>query len=181
MNRDTEHLYYNQRLIIDNAVVTEPRTWVISKVNRITSNGVVLITTAQTDFDPHRDYIEKDENGNVIGMWADFFDSGYVPQDQSIEDLSITFSGLKPEVKIKGNYKKLTVDDDGSGDWSFNISGADVADLITVLTSENSDDVDANQIKIKFAGGNEYLGDVLTVVYANNGHTATLRLDIVSL
>jgi len=184
MNRDTEKIYYNQRLIIDNNVITEPRTWQVSKVNRINSNGVVLITTAQTDFDPHRDYIEKDKDGNVVGMWADFFDSGYIPQDipsPNQEVPTISFSGIKPEIKIKGNYKKLTVDDEGNGEWKFYIAETEVPELIAVLTSSDSDDVEDNQIKIKFKGGNEYLGDVLTVVYIKDGNQSTLRLDIVSL
>lgn len=184
MNRDTEHIFYNLRLIIDNNVLTTPRTWEVSKVNRISSEGVVLITTAQILFDPHRDYIEKDANGNVIGMWASFFDSGYVPQDIPSEDKvlpTISYSGLKPEIKIKGNYKKLTVDDDGTGEWKFYISDVEVPELITTLTSSDSDDVEDNQIKIKFKGGNEYLGDILTVNYINNGGVSTLRLEIVSL
>lgn len=184
MNRDTEKIFYNLHLIIDNKVVTTPRTWEVSKVNRISSRGVVLVTTSQIVFDPHRDYIEKDNKGNIIGMWGDYFDSGYIPQDvpsQTESMPAITFSGLKPEIKIKGNYKKLTVDDDGSGEWKFYISDTEVPNLITTLTSADSDDVEDNQIKIKFKGGNEYLGDVLIVNYINNGKISTLRLEIVSL
>lgn len=184
MNRDTENIYYNQRLIIDNNVITEPRTWEVSKVNRINSNGVVLITTAQTMFDPHRDLIEKDDDGNVVGMWASFFDAGYIPQDPPSEDVTvptITYSGLKPEIKVNGSYKKLTVDDDGSGMWNYYISDSDASSLITVLTSDTSEDVEFNQIKIKFTGDSSYIGEVLTVVYTNNSGSTSIRLNITSL
>lgn len=183
LNRDSEKLYYDQRLIIDNCVLTEPRTWSISKVNRISSNGLVLITTAQTTFNRHTDFIEKDNNGNVIGLWADFFTEDIPqPEPSNDEDIpTITFSGLKPEVKVNGSYKKLTVSDDGNGSWDFKIADTDVSHLINILTSSESTDVNDNQIKIKFMGGSEYIGSILLIEYTNSIGTATLRLGIVGL
>ncbi len=184
MNRDTENIYYNQRLIIDNNVITEPRTWEVSKVNRINSNGVVLITTAQTLFDPHRDFIEKDNDGNVIGMWASFFDSGYIPQDPpSDEEVlpTISYSGIKPELKVNGSYKKLTTSDGGGGTWSYAISGEDASSLVNVLTAAESSDVEDNQIKIKFTGSSIYIGETLVVTYTNESGATSIRLAIISL
>jgi len=44
MTRDTETLFYNHRMIIDAKVETEPRAWLISKINRISPNGICRIT-----------------------------------------------------------------------------------------------------------------------------------------
>ena len=44
MNKDTETLFYNHRMIIDTKVDSEPRAWLISKVNRISPNGICRVT-----------------------------------------------------------------------------------------------------------------------------------------
>lgn len=183
MNRDTESLFYNLRMIIDNKVLTEPRAWKISKVNRIKGNGLTHITLAQDIFDQNKDYIEKDENGNVIGMWADYFVQGQIiPEDYptSLPSIhsEISYSGTKPEIKINGSYKKLTVDffEDNekteyhSSIWSYGIRNGELIepinnpeDLLTILTHNDSSDVLENQIKVKFHGDDSYIGKVLVI------------------
>ena len=74
MTRDTETLFYNVRMLVDTKV-DNPRAWLISKVNRISPNGICRITLAQDIFDQHTDYIEKDKNGDIIGMWANYYKS----------------------------------------------------------------------------------------------------------
>ena len=183
LNRDTEHLWYNQRLILDSGVVTEPRAWEISKINRLSPNGLCRVTLAQDKFSEHTDFIELDDKGNVIGMWADFFKQ--IPQDPPSTpplESEITYSGLKPEIKINGGYKKLTLTNYKDGNWSFAIGETDASDLVSTLSYGESSDVEVDQIKVKFLGGNEYLGEVLTVKYTVQGATrATLRLEITSL
>ena len=183
LNRDTEHIFYNQRLILDAKVLTEPRAWRITKVNRLGSKGVILFTVAQDQFNQHTDYIELDGEGNIVGMWADFFN--HIPQDPPTTPplkSEIVYSGLKPEIKIKGGYKKLTLTNVEDGDWSFAIGDQDASDLVSTLSHGESSDVEVGQIKVKFLGGNEYLGEVLTVKYTVQGVTwATLRLEITSL
>ncbi len=71
LNRDTEHLFYNIRMLIDNRVETEPRSFQITKVNRIAPNGVARITLAQDNFDRHSDYVERDDDGRIMGMTSD--------------------------------------------------------------------------------------------------------------
>jgi hypothetical protein len=51
MTRETETLFYNIRMIIDAKVETEPRAWLISKVNRISPNGICRVTLTQDNFD----------------------------------------------------------------------------------------------------------------------------------
>ena len=81
MTRDTETLFYNHRLIIDTFVESEPRAWLISKVNRISPNGICRVTLTQDTYNQHTDYIEHDENGNIIGMWANWFSSVIEPEE----------------------------------------------------------------------------------------------------
>ena len=126
LNRDTEKLYYNQRIIIDNKVLTEPRTWQITKINRIAPNGVNRLTVAQNHFDENRDKVEFDDYGNVIGMWADYYSSSTEPTDPEIHDTeiaTITYLGNTPNIKVGGGYKKYSIEfDDGifkPGAWSY--------------------------------------------------------------
>ena len=144
LNRDSEKLFYNQRMIIDAPVLTEPRAWKISKVNRISPNGLTRITLAQDRFDQHRDYIELDDDGDVIGMWADYYLST-VPTDHDEnppqeETCIITYSGVKPELKVGGSYKTLTstyydadgnVEDKDVYEWKFKLNGEDICGVIT--------------------------------------------------
>lgn len=164
-------------MIIDNKVLTEPRAWHITKVNRLDANGITKITLAQDRFDQHKDYIELDDNGNVIGMWADYFEEGQL-EPQEPEDVPtnlhsvITYSGTKPEIKLNGSYKKFTVDFyDGdtpvssmSGIWSYSIrDGEIVTPILNPSTLLDVVDLSENQIKIKFIGEGSYIGKILVV------------------
>lgn len=193
LNRDTENIYYNQRIIVDNKILTEPRTWRVTKVDRLHANGLLLITLAQDKFDQFHDQIELDEDGNVIGMWADWFTDGELHKEEPKPELpkihyysSISYAGTSPEVKIGGSYKKFTVtffEDDKevpykSGTWSYFVDGVDVSSLIT----ESTNALNPNQIKIKFADDNDYIGKVLTIKYRSyDGDESSLKVELVSL
>ena len=175
-------------MIIDAPVLTEPRTWRISKVNRISSNGLGLFTLAQDVFDQHKDYVEIDDYGNVIGMWADYYSSSIIPEDYSEEEPQTTFNikmsylGLKPEVKIGGSYKTIVAKlYDGEteipiiapGTWSFYIMNEDVSSLI------NSKDNEDGTIKIKFLGDISYINKILTVQYtSSDGISESIDIEI---
>ena len=188
MTRDTETLFYNHRIIIDAKVETEPRVWLISKVNRISPNGVCRITLTQDTFNQHADYIEHDDNGNIIGMWADYYKSSIEPipikpDDQSGINIVISCSG-KHQLKIGGSAKTLTVsfiDVNGeqvefqSGDWLFAIDGEDVSALLT-LTS-----VSDNKIKIEFNGDDSYINKILTATFTSGDISSSLDLEILPL
>jgi hypothetical protein len=68
-------------MLIDAPVLTEPRAWVITKMNRITAKGLAEATLAQDKYDEHKDFIEIDDYGNVIGMWADYYDGSVAPRE----------------------------------------------------------------------------------------------------
>ena len=182
MNSVSEQIFYNQRMIIDNKIDVnsgnEPRAWMVSKVNRISSNGTLLVTLAQDQFNAHTDYIEyKDDKdpSTIIGMWADYYStdgttpSDVTPPSENVHS-AITFVG-KANIKIGGSYKKFTVTfydgetpiDFKLGQWSFEIDGVDASSLVQT----DATDVDANQIKVKFIGSEDYMGKILKVSYSS--------------
>lgn len=201
--RETENLFYNLRMIIDNKVLTEPRTWKITKVNRLAANGLTHITLAQDRYDEHKDYIELDENGEVIGMWADYFTEGQLtPEDYEPEEdiknlhMEMSYSGTKPEIKINGSYKKLTVkfyenDEErpySAGVWSYELKDGDIITPI-VDTSEyldiSTDNCTAQQIKLKFIGDASNISKILIVTNTASIYgtivTSSVSLSIKSL
>lgn len=180
LNRISEHLYYNQRMIID-APVTERdlNAWVISKIKSFAPNGLNRITIAQDRFDQHRDFIEKDEYGNILGMWADYYTNEVllhklnhsIPKPYKSE---IAYSGIKPELKIGGSYKTFTMNYfDNSGNpieqeiynWTFELDGKPIIDsaVLKILYPDITNKLSDNQIKIKFTGSDDYLNSILTV------------------
>lgn len=183
MNSLSEQIFYNQRMIIDNKIDVnsgnEPRAWKVSKVNRINSNGVLLVTLAQDKFNAHTDYVEYEDASDpttIIGMWADYYtDDGVVPSDEKPvkEDIhsEVQYVG-KPNIKAGGSYKKFTVIfydgdkviDHRLGQWTFTIDGVDASSLVQTDTT----DVEQNQIKVRFTGSEDYMGKTLKVEYSSN-------------
>lgn len=188
LNRDTEKLWYNQRLIIDNNVLTEPVTWVITKINRIANNGTVKLTFAQDFFDPHKDYIEYDSEGNVIGKWADYYVDGISPEDKPDTDgitAKVSVVG-KPKVKVGGGYKRLYVnffnDEEEigyiNGTWSYSVDGNDASTLVDVST----EGLKVNEISLMFIGTDYYIGKVLLVTYTTDSNISdSIELSISGL
>ena len=191
MTRETETLFYNIRLIVDAMVETEPRTWLISKVNRISPTGICRVTMTQDIFDQHTDFIEKDENGNIIGMWANYFKSNLEPTPVDIDDTLpssitsvITCSG-KPQFKIGGSAKTFTVtyyDENGQkmsdytvGKWTFKIDDTSIPSELLVLTEMD------NTIKVKFLGDDSYIGKIFTVINTSGDVVSSLNIEIIAL
>lgn len=191
MNDITKTIFYDQRLVISQ-YRDEPVVWKCSKVEDMNVKGIVRYTFAQDLWNSHVDYIEKDEEGNVIGMWCDYFDNGEVlptdpPEKASTIYSLLSYSGLKPDMRIGGSYKKFTVTfyDDGEvvahrdGTWTFTIDGIDCFDMITTLDSSQSTDVAENQIKAKIAASADYIGKVLVVGYeSNDGVKSELEINL---
>ena len=179
LNEYSEKLYYNQRMIIDNKVDimhgAEPRAWKISKVNRINSNGTVLVTLAQDKYDEHTDYVEyahKNDPNTIIGMWADYYTEGGLSPTEDVmnEDIHsiISYSG-KDIIYVGGNPKKFTVNfydgetliDFKLGQWRFKLDDEDAGSLVTV----DNTGLENNQVKVKFIGDESYMGKTLKVMY----------------
>lgn len=191
LNSLSEKLFYNQRMIIDTKVDvlsgSEPRAWKISKVNRISPSSLTRITLAQDHFDQHKDYIEYEDESDpstIIGMWADYWIDNILPNDPN--DIPsptihsfIAYSGVKPELKVNGSYKKFTVtfyDDEENknkiplipGKWEFKIGNNDASDLIDYKDSTQDPNLSSNQIKVKFIGTDEWINNNLDIWYITN-------------
>lgn len=174
MNDISATIFYDKRIIIS-APIPEPITWKCSKVEQVAPKGISHLTFAQDKFNSHTDYIEKDEMGNVVGMWANYFtDDGTKPSDSKPSEVDIhsviTYVG-KATIKAGGSFKKLTVNfydgetpiDFKLGQWSFEINGVDASSLLeTDIT-----DLEQNQIKVRFIGSEDYMGKTLKVIYSS--------------
>ena len=183
LSRLTEKIFYNKRFLIDSKVdQDECRAWHVSKVNRIDLPGCALITLAQDHFDPDKDYIERDEHGNVIGLWANYFDLPVTPEPYNPSPTPvtgvITCTGNQ-EIKVGGSYKKFEVNFSGSplkpGDWSFWIDGAE----ITPIVSTGS--VEPNQIKVKLPDNGLWINKIMTVKYTTADETIEFNISTVAL
>lgn len=187
LNRETEKVYYNQRFIIDvDNLLTEPRVWRVSRVNRINSKGVTIVTLSQDKFNPNADYLDE---SNL--WWADWYDQMGAPtvinDNEPIENIYgvITCAGSQT-IKVRGSYKKLKITyynneqeiETINGTWHFYYNGADASSLVSISTSG----VETNEIKIKFLGEGEYIGKELTIKYIPiMGDIVEFKLPIVSL
>lgn len=189
-NDISKTLFYNTRSIIS-VDLPQPITWRVTKVEGLAHKGNILFTFAQDTFDQHHDYIERDEDGKLIGMWADYFNEDNLPTDKTSDSqdqdtyAEITYAGAEPHIKVNGSYKKITITyystqsenpDQTPGVWSYFIDDTDVSDLIKELETDSP-----NSIKIKFLGDEEYLGRTLVVKNIRDNITAELQLFITSL
>ena len=155
----------------DNAIA-----WQISKVENAQPLGVQKLTLYQDFFDQHRDYIEKDENGNIIGMWASYFDSEIAPTDPSTpttppSSIAARISASTSTIKVGGSYKNLTVNlfndfneditteyADATFTWTCSIDNEDWTDKVTWRVG-----TEYNQKKVKFPNNDSVLGKTLSI------------------
>lgn len=184
LNYDTEKIYYNQRIIIDSFVKTEPLTWKIVKIDRNTYNGCVYSAIKQDLFNEHTDYIEKDDDGNVIGMWADYWKSEIEPTTPTPPPkdayCKISYNSLTPQIRVGGSYRLLDVVfyhiEPSVGSWSFSVNDTEepIGNLLDTV-------IDGNEVKVKFIGDDMYIGHILTIEYVNGEMSDKLELEIVGL
>ena len=191
-NDITKTLFYNSRIIISTDL-PEPLAWRISKVEPFAHRGNLLYTMKQDVYNRHTDFIERNEDGDIVGMWADMFKENNLPSDKPIlpepelngNYAEITYAGAEPHIKVNGSYKKITLTyynskevlkDQTPGDWSYFIDDIDATDLVKVLETNSP-----NSIKIKFLGDEEYLGKILTIKNTRDNIIGILQLQIVAL
>lgn len=187
LDRDTEKLYYNQRIVLDNNVLSEPRVWKTTKINRVDSNGVVMFTLAQDKFNPNADYLDEDGY-----WWADYFnaETGQPNVNNEVEPIDniygvISCAGTQ-SIKVRGSYKKFTVNffngeesiEPLQGSWHFFVGDEPAESLIITKT----DDLPSNEIKVKFTGESTYIGKELLVRFTPIlGDSTEFTIPIVSL
>lgn len=178
LNSVTKSFWYinsigkNQRVCVS-AKTDRPLTYKISKVNDTKPIGIVKVTLDQDNFNQFTDYIERDKDGYIIGMWADYYSSniGTDTKDDDISSSSVlTLSASNQTLRVGGSYKTITatiktdteITDQykfSKDSWKVLCDDSDVTDdLITFKeTAQN------NAIKIKFANDRSYIGKNITV------------------
>ncbi len=180
------------RLIIS-APTEHPTVFAVTKVENIQPIGLLKLTIYQKIFDPHTDYIEKDNNGNIIGMWPDYFESNIKPVNPTTQDkLTYTICASTYKIKVGGSYKLLTLKIYDSSniditdnykdyifDWSCylvcNDKNIDLTNQVSWLNGNNF-----NQKKIKFSNDRKYLNKILNIKCMIINRTNDIKTEIVS-
>lgn len=199
LNPITEKIWYtnesskNMRVLVssftDNAIA-----WQISKVENAQPLGVQKLTLYQDFFDQHRDYIEKDSDGNIIGMWASYFDSEIAPTDPDTpttppSSITARISASTSTIKVGGSYKNLTVNlfNDSNEDitteyadatftWTCSIDNEDWTDKVTWRNG-----TEFNQKKLKFPSNNSVIGKILTIKCIVTKNEVAIESDSIQL
>ena len=194
-NDISKTIFYNQRIALSPPLEV-PLAWHVSKVEGVNPLGIMHYTLAQEEWNFHTDVVEYDEDGNVTGMWCDLISQSNLPPQYNTDPeilpiepdgnyAEITYGGTKPQIKVNGSYKAVTVSYYNSnellknqtpGEWSYYIDDTDATDLVKVLETDSP-----NTIKVKFLGDENYLGKVLTVKNIRDNIVAELQLEIISL
>ena len=185
LNSITEKFWYNDdrektmRLIVS-APTENPIVWSVTKCENFKPIGIQKLTLYQDYYDPNTDYLEKDDNGNIIAMYADYYDFTIEPTDPDIPSHTPStiygkITASTSTIKVGGSYKTLTLKlFDSSGeditsnyssatfDWSCSTTEEDktknLTDVVAWLNGK-----EFNQKKIKFPDNRNYLGKVLDV------------------
>lgn len=178
----------NMRLLVS-APTEHPIAWKISKCENSQPLGIQKLTLYQTFFDQMTDYIEKDSNGNIIGMWADYYDRKVEPS----ADLDLRHELTAPvaeiststySVKVGGSYKTFTTEitqksinitsqySDATFTWTCKVDDEDYTDKVTWRETANF-----NQIKLKFPSDSSMLGKKLKIqcIVQKNDKTVTTK------
>lgn len=184
--------------VLVSAYTDHPIAWKISKCEDANPKGIKTITLYQDFFNQHRDYIEKDENGKIVGLWADYYDNAPIsepsfsidPKPDSIKEHGEITSSTS-SIKIGGSYKNLSLkiydheNNDITSDYSNNIfnwscfiiDGNTKIDLTQKVNWLNSKEF--NQKKIKFINDRSYLGKQLEIKCVVHGIEATKRFELI--
>lgn len=181
LNPITENLWYtneddkNMRMVVS-AKTNHPIVWKLTKIENSTPLGIQTLTFYQNYWDSHRDYIEKDKNGNIIGMWADYYDSSIEPTDPDIpsstpSSITAKISASTSSIKVGGSFRTLTANlfNESNEDitseyenslftWTCSIDGEDWTDIVTWRSGTKF-----NQTKLSFPLDKTQLGKILSV------------------
>lgn len=194
LNLVSERLFYNQRMIIDSlglSMGVNPRTWEISKINRLQANGTVMVTLTQEVFNEHKDFIEYDKQGKAIGMWADYYAEGVAPEESvcppsDSKYVEITYKGTQnSQLKVGGTARTFVVQyyntsnepvDYISGNWMVTIDGKKADEYISITPVKDG------EVKIKVIGDDSLIGKQCEIIFESiSGPKDTISMNISGL
>lgn len=184
LNPITENLWYtkeddkNMRMVVS-AKTKHPIVWTLTKVENASPLGIQTLTFYQNYWNEHTDYIEKNSDGNIVGMWADYFSSEITPTDPStpsspsppLSFITAKISTSTSTIKVGGSYKSLAVnlfndsDEDVTSEyvdaeftWVCSIGDEDWTDKVTWRNG-----TEFNQMKVKFPSDSSVLNRILSI------------------
>lgn len=146
-NDITQHLYYNERFIIDSRANTPGLesylTWETSKVETMFPAGIVQLTLAQGPFNHHTDKFDP-YNGY---LYADYTKSSYKQSNEGENDEGrysvIEFNGPHT-VRVAGtglDVKLAFYNKDGTPYDDINVGSTDLSDIWSVVFYNNDNTV----------------------------------------
>lgn len=196
MNDLSTTIFYNQRIAVS-ADIKEPVVWRCTKVEQIANKGVSCFTFAQDIWNSEHDYIERDEDGKLVGIWCDYYRTKLdkVPEPDPVVPIStmraeIKYSGKRPQLKVGGSYKKFSVlfyrDDEQlpetPGYWLCFMDGTNITSQLDIEDVSTNADLTANQIRIKIPKDDSMIGKTITIIFrTNDGIEAKQDVEIVAL
>ena len=197
----TIEIFYDTRCAISGPR-QEPIVWSVSKVEDMNVKGIIRLTFKQDRWDSHTDLIEYNDEGDYVCAWCNYYRDGVPIADEEYDNIPsptihsiITYSGLKPEVKVNGSYKIFTVkfydDEDNEnnipilpGHWEFKICelNLDASNLIEYKDITPYGENMYKQIQLKFIGGDEWISKNLHVWYiSDTGIKSHINVNIVGI
>lgn len=174
-NDDICTIAYDQRFIISDGNREAPICWMATKFQTLAPKGLTKIGLAQVSFDAEHDNKE-------LGI-ADYYrhEIEPVPYDEpKTSNITISYSGTKPTIKVGGSVKTFTATFDTS---SVTVASWSVSDGIhTYTTSTNDYDitVEDSKLKLKVKQNYKLIGTVLTVkVIGSDNSFGTTKVEVV--
>ena len=202
LNKITEDFGYNtglgdtQRIIVS-AKVPRPNVWEVSKIENTKPIGLLKATVKQVPFNDETDYIERDQQGNIIGMYADYFsvdqsepiDESITPPVPPLYDVTIVITSSSPTIKVNGSYRTITskfydhygndVTDnykDVYHNWNMEVVDSDGNHKDADISTKDVEG-DKNVIKVKIST-KECIGCLLNVGLAISGMSEVMKTPI---
>lgn len=202
LNPITENLWYtkednkNMRMVIS-ANTKHPIVWTLTKLENASPLGIQTLTFYQNYWNEHTDYIEKDSDGNIVGMWADYFSSEIIPTDPPtppspsppLSFITAKISTSTSTIKVGGSYKSLAVnlfndsDEDVTSEyvdaeftWVCSIGDEDWTDKVTWRNG-----TEFNQMKVKFPSDSSVLSKILSIKCVITRDAKTIETEVLKL
>ena len=198
----TVEIFYDTRCAISGPR-PEPIVWSVSKVEDMSVKGIIRLTFKQDKFDENTDLIEYNDEGDYVCAWCNYYKDGVPIADEEYDIIPsptihsiITYSGIKPEMKVGGSSKKFIVkfyDDEENenviqplpGHWEFIYDSKDANDLFKykdIMDKCSNDNDPCIRMEAIFIGNDEWINRNIEVWYiTDNGIKSHITINIVGL
>lgn len=175
-NNDTLTIGYNHRFMITDPRRTTPLVWTVSKIEDSTPIGITELKFTQETYSPTLDNKEL--------MICNYYDSSIEPEVPDVEaelksTAAITYSGLKPTVKVGGSYKIFTPafsdESVAVNKWTVSDENGDISGDTNYIIERDGD-----KLKLKVVLNYNLIGTILTVqLLGTDGSIAEQSVEVI--